>query len=364
MTSRSWSRSHRRSDGAVVVHEYEELNSGNSPRVNGLLTLRANTMTHVKAKVITWSESGAYVGENSYSANSSAAVAGLPSHQLRRDKAQQTAYSRLRGKLYKGNASLGVTFASWRQSRDMIVNRSNLIRASAEEIASLSSRRKLTRRAADDYLEIIFGWKPLIQDIYSACLTVVQTADKTDYVRARGSEDFDFVTTYERPGWNYEKVRYVGTVRCTMATGVRITNPNLWLAERAGLINLAAVAWDIVPFSFLVNMVSNVGSLVNSISDFCGLGFVNSSYTWNTTMTRHISYSSTYPRIGSKGQSDVITVKDRILASPAPPRSLIFRPPNLDWETAAMAASLMVQQSLPVLRLIGRFKRLSKTYTE
>lgn len=366
MTHRSWARSHRRDDGALVSHAYEELSSSNSPRdAKGQLVLRANRLRHVRGQVLKWSESGAYVGENGYTTNSVAGLDSVPGIGRLQLEAETQAYGRLRGQLYKGNAALGVTFASWRQSQEMIVKRSNFIRSTAEDIAESSSRKKLTRKLANNYLEIIFGWQPLIQDIVASCFTVIQTAFPTDYVRGAGVKKFDQRSVNERPGWYEEILRESGTVRCTFATGVRISNPNLWLMERAGLINLAAIAWDVVPFSFIVNMISNTGSLVNSISDFCGLSFQNGSRTQVRELTRSISYSRTYPFIGSKGQTDKITYKERDLMDPTLPRTLIFRAPNLDWSTAAMAASLMVQQAVPVVRMGKRFKRLLHSdYTE
>lgn len=356
MTNRSHHLSHRRRDGVWVTHEYVEILSGNSPRgVDGRLRLRANTCDIRKGKVTSHYETGYMSGNNGYTADH---VANYQRKELydAAGLAEAKAYGKLRGLLYEGNASLGVTFASWKQSQEMIVKRSKLIESAAEHLRSLSSRRKivLPKRVADTYLETIFGWQPLIADIKAACNTVIQSADKLEFVRASGRAEYEWEVLKERPGWYKERAYYHGTVRCVAACGVRITNPNLWLAERAGLINPLAVAWDVVPFSFLINMVTNVGALVNSISDFAGITFDQPSVTFTSTGNRSYSREEFYPLIGSEGQHDQLVWKVRELRPPHPQRKLVFRPPKVDWGTAAMAASLMVQQAVPALRLVGR----------
>ena len=60
---------------------------------------------------------------------------------------------------------------------------------------------------------------------------------------------------------------------------VEITNPNLWLANKVGLVNLPGVLWDIIPWSFLVNMFTNMGSVVNQMTDLAGVTLHGTSLT-------------------------------------------------------------------------------------
>jgi hypothetical protein len=320
--------------------------------------LRANVMVHELALVESWYELGYYSGENGYSISSPAQYNNFWSSA--RVRSSDRAYARIRGKLYSGSAALGVTFASWKQSADMIRSRSNLIRSQADVIASLHSRRRISKKLAATHLEVIFGWAPLINDIHASTYSVIQDADKYAYVRGTGSEDLFSKTVY-KPSERVETVILDGRVRCTQAVQVTIANPNRWLAERAGLLNPLAVAWDLVPFSFLINMVSNVGHLVNYVTDFTGLSFSNGSRTYRHDVRRTITFSDLrYGRVGEKGQIDRLTYKQRELlnGSPIGPTSLAFRAPDVNWDTAAMAASLMVQKSVPVLRLIPKLRKI------
>lgn len=157
MTYRSSSFTHLRRDGAKVSHKYEELSSGNSPRgTDGQLRLRANTLYHTMAEVISWQESGYYVGERSYSANSPAAVP-TSIRTVKAKRASDIAYGRLRGKLYKGSGALGVTLASWKQSADMIRSNSEIIRRQAETVADVHSFKKISQRIASVIFREGFG---------------------------------------------------------------------------------------------------------------------------------------------------------------------------------------------------------------
>lgn len=276
--------------------------------------------------------------------------------------AHAQAYGRLRGKLYKGNAALGVTAASIQQSRDMIAQRSNLITSAAEELESLSSRKKFTKRMANNHLEVIFGWQPLLQDIYNSAMKVVQLADQYEFVRASGVVQFNDLYKGRNDRQQKAQSRYSGSYRVSMGGQVKVTSPNLWLAERAGLLNPLAVAWDLVPWSHIVNMFTNVGSLVNQISDFSGLTFSESFTARRLDLTT--VHHTVYPSRPNQAY-ELYTVKnvdkDRRVGFSGPPVKLSFRTPELTWSTAAMAASLMVQKAVPMVRLAGKLKRYSNS---
>lgn len=153
---------------------------------------------------------------------------------------------------------------------------------------------------------------------------------------------------------------YWGYVRVTYGAQVRIENPNLWLAERAGLVNPLAVAWDIVPWSFVINMFTNVGSIVNSITDFAGIQFIDASRTETHATSRRYNITTTYPGTGTRGGAAVARYKERTLEGPTLPIGLTFRIPDLTWSNAAMAASLMTQQATRAIRGFEALRRFVK----
>lgn len=73
---------------------------------------------------------------------------------------------------------------------------------------------------------------------------------------------------------------------------VRVTNPNLLLASRLGLTNPASIAWELVPFSFVVDWFGTVGEFLASWTDFDGLEFIQPMTTimWKSSVDDYQKY--------------------------------------------------------------------------
>lgn len=329
---------------------------GHSPLVGGKLQLRANAAsmeyTHNAIKFYP----GGYWGPDSNT------IAYLP-NGLKWSGLLASSYSKFRGRLYQGSASLGVTLGSMKQSQDMIAKRSRSITAQAAELfEQLLSSPKAQKQLRENpgkplgalnalssvHLEVIFGWQPLLSDIHAACTTVIQQADKTVWVSASSEGSQTDITRVPYPPIRIAEK--ISRMRVTRSAGVRISNPNLWLAERAGLVNPASVAWDLVPWSFVVNMFSNVGQIVNSMTDFAGLTFSNSSLTQSCKI--YYGWRSFNPD-GSTGVEMLSRGSFLYRSGQADARPpLVIRPPELNWGTAAMAASLAVGRVSALSRFI------------
>lgn len=346
--------------GHVVLKDSVYQRSVNSPRVNGRLKLQPNPWLLQKRSVFGMVQSGnsrdlSYypvpgMGNGHYSSSASAA----------RSAALLKARNRFRAKLYKGSAALGVTIASYRQSREMIVARATNIADAAKLLrGKMDKDSSLLRHhsVAGTYLETVFGWQPLLADIHASCMTVIQQADYLDWVRGRGSDFFDGVEWFNSDSPD----RFYGMATVSISAQVRIKNPNLWLLERAGLINPMAVAWDLVPWSFVVNMFVSTGALVNSITDFMGLEFHNESTTYatrgigNRLVTNGLSRAHPHFAMAMNGYS----FKDSFrVVGPVPRPPLMLKLPKADWSLAAIAASLMVQR----VKALDRYFSLTPVY--
>lgn len=337
---------------ANKIYETYRKSWSRSPRVNGKLALRP---LYYHYKTVRPYMINIRNDEQWYwnAPQITGGIAFVPILERRAIEAQ--VYSRFRGKLYQGNAALGVTAASYRQSRDMILDRVRVLdekQRRAERRLQRASRKQkaeiYAKELANTHLEVIFGWTPLIADVWAATNTVIQLADHTTFVRAAGRTEFN--STSYGSGLRYKR-QSVGFYRRSMAAGVKITNQNSWLLERAGLLNPASVAWDLVPWSFVVNMFVNTGALVNSVTDFVGLTFQAAT---TTEQTRYTDIIQTRANALSPYENTVTSQmfeQERRLEGPSRP-PLVFRLPGVNWETAAMAASLFTQ----------RFHRFSKIF--
>lgn len=183
------------------------------------------------------------------------------------------AHQKLASRLNEGaQAQLGLTIVSWRKSLRMIDGALRSLVVKKER-----ARRYYTKSTGELYLEGIFGWLPMINDIYAA-YKVLQTTPPVH--RITGSGNASFTATVD--GSISQRTTYT-RVGARAVAEFRVRNLNLVLLNQLGLLNPASVAWDAVPYSFILNWFLPVGVMLNSLTDFVGYDVRNASYT---TMSR------------------------------------------------------------------------------
>jgi len=226
-------------------------------------------------------------------------------------------YEKLRGALYS-QAALGVNFVECNQSISMItsslaslskaalsVRRMDFVSAARElRMKVLPPRVSRKKSFANNWLEFHFGWQPLISDIYDAA-EVLNNPVKSFTIEKATSREYVLVppTIYDNyVAWNkFYSINAV--VMCKQGARVRaITNAGLHSLEQWGLINPASLAWEVVPFSFVVDWFVNVGDFLRSFSDFAGMTLDSSfatNYSRSQTMGWYVHkppYTSYAPR--------------------------------------------------------------------
>lgn len=162
----------------------------------------------------------------------------------------------------------------------------------------LLKKKRGLRTIAGTFLEYHFGWEPLIKDIGGA-IDVLQGGIPPSAVHGRGSERIwylDNTHTGTPPNDVFETRRTEAKLTCKISTLVRVSDPNLWLANQLGFINPAAIAWDLVPFSFVVDWFVNVNEFLNSYTDMWGLSFDMpcTSFSIRGTSSIHIISKGNY----------------------------------------------------------------------
>jgi len=146
---------------------------------------------------------------------------------------------------------------------------------------------------ANNYLEYVFGWQPVVQDIGKALL-VLSRPFKVDPIKGYAEKE-------SRSGsvipliWNVQPSQvetYKRVSKMLLCATVRVTNPNLLLANELGVANLAQIAWNITPYSFLIDAFTGVSRYLGSYSDFWGLELVNGyrSFTTDSVFERKVDY--------------------------------------------------------------------------
>lgn len=206
--------------------------------------------------------------------------------------AENRAYEKFVDACYQ-QVSLGADIAEWRSSAEMVGVRSVQL---IEAVKALKKRdlvrfgkilkmpvkgRSWRKQPADVWLEYHFGWEPLIQDIHDAVSVFVEPVADT-FAKGVGKAQTRKVTrtkTTDPSHWFWLETSTSVDITVKTGASVAITNQNLALAGQLGLLNPMAIAWEVVPFSFVVDWFANVGTVLQSCTDFAGMTLVK---PWNS----------------------------------------------------------------------------------
>lgn len=237
------------------------------------------------------------------------------------EKAYATAYSHFVGKL-GDTASLGVSLVQYGQAKRMIEKRANtlvsfgsaVLRHSPLGVArSLSIPLREAQRVmkkhrprkggeyaasqslADLWLEFWFGWKPAVCDIYSAMEVL---SDPLPVTRLKGTGKSvlkDMISGGDYPATRVYKWAYA--TKAALGADVSVINPNLRLLQQLGLLNPYVVAFDAIPWSFVLGWFTNINSWLSSFTDFAGLDIQRAYTVRRTECTLNVSWRPCDPSV-------------------------------------------------------------------
>lgn len=219
----------------------------------------------------------------------------------------------------------------------LALKRGNL-RQAVTELTGDASKLPVKRYAGgipEQWLALQYGWKPLVQDCYNSLKAVHKAwSDGSKAYTARGSFgvnsgdiQFDF-----RQATNVPKFRDVYHTRWVRGNGsvtYKISSPTIAALADLGITNPASIAWEILPYSFVVDWFLPIGPYLENLSYEQGLTFLNGWITIKATQscTRAITdfyayndgiYSIEYS--GGSGNGQAVYLERHALGGfPTPP---------------------------------------------
>lgn len=141
---------------------------------------------------------------------------------------------------------------------------------------------RITDFVADSWLEYSYGWKPLLNDVYqhAEAAATIFTERSGDWRTASASAQSKRTTTLKDSSSIYLNTSEVITSSQSIQMDVvfRIPNGAVSITTALGLNNPLLVAWELVPFSFVVDWFLPVGNSIASLTAFSGLEFASGSY--------------------------------------------------------------------------------------
>lgn len=221
---------------------------------------------------------------------------------------------------------LGIFLGEGRQAAKMVVG--NLQRigysllhlrrgnfAEASKALGVSSRpTKLhPRDIAGRWLELQYGWLPLLSDVYNSQVAYSKLANEPRVweFRVTQSTGKRTISRSESPGSALWKLQYGGNAR-TIGTIVYRMKEQLTVARSLGLTDPVAVAWELVPYSFVFDWFLPIGTYLENLNVIPNL----TGEFLTTTISRSVSSLSTVKHgtgygLGGKSRHERLIVKRR-----------------------------------------------------
>jgi len=143
--------------------------------------------------------------------------------------------------------------------------------------------REYQRAISDSWLETVYGWKPLVND-FQAGLDVVRRfvgdeEHNLSHIKASGLSEASSTSIYPDSFPGYHKLRITilhsdsrrvilrSAIRSSLGTGANVSSIDR-LKQLLGfnLEGFVATAWELIPYSFIVDYFTNTGAVLEAMT--------------------------------------------------------------------------------------------------
>lgn len=266
-------------------------------------------------------------------------------------------------KFGSGPFNLATFVGEFRESAEMVSKRARQISEAAKQlkngnyeqfaqvlgIPGLSRRARARanassydKRLANHWLEYTYGWSPLVSDVYGAIqalhkgVTGAGTEVTATVGRGQSVDDFTHGANVDNFNLFNQGSKSLGYKASITGT---VTNPNARTLNELGLLNPLALAWELMPYSFVVDWFLPVGDVLASLTSEVGMSNVFRTISYNE-MTW--SYTRVRPEVAYQ------TTKRHYRTAPPPtivlPLLLGLQSASIGWQRATSAVSLLRQR--------------------
>lgn len=158
--------------------------------------------------------------------------------------------------------------------------RSGNLAASAQALFGDNPRRSPRHTLANNWLELQYGWLPLMSDIYGLCETMQKQGRHGEYVAVRSRKKIQEDNWEATISGDFsDDIHRVSTFEASCRVKMKSNSVFLQTASELGLTNPLFVAWEKVPFSFVVDWALPIGSFLSQFDAGLGWDFAGGSIT-------------------------------------------------------------------------------------
>lgn len=205
---------------------------------------------------------------------------------------EQAALVKARLKLKDQDVNIGQALAERKLTADLVSSSLLKIARSARALRrgrlqqaarELGVSKRLYKDASffNNWLELQYGWKPLLSDIHGSVTALSDKEVARDglaivTVKATARDNLVLSRSFSQPAGDRafvyrfnEREEYLTSVSLTFTK----SNPALASAAQLGLTNPAQIAWELVPFSFVVDWALPIGDFLSQLDASFGWSF-------------------------------------------------------------------------------------------
>lgn len=240
-------------------------------------------------------------------------------------------------------------------------NRKKIIRALRVNPSEFNRKFKknsgLLSNPSATYLEISWGWLPLLSDLMSSVAYLGLAAPLGAY---SGSSGISYSTSFHRddPSGSYPVNNGDQTGKLRLKVGCTVSVESVLRSEiqRLGLTNPGASAWEVISYSWLADYFVNIGEIIEGWDDNLTLSYEQGYVTRLVKGVDTYNYVRRYrnpDRLeGCYAVRTNVMMNRQTYGSSLPSPVLVYNPSPFNLRRASYLASLLV------LRL-KQFKRFS-----
>lgn len=197
-----------------------------------------------------------------------------------------------RQRLKQKRVDLGVAFAERKQTARLLGDTASRmaksfnhlkrgqVRAAMRDLGIANSRREPRgSNVPNKWLELQYGWKPLISDVFGACSALSKRPQGDWRVTSKAQRTSRRTWTAKYTSFDYG----LGGAEAERGAFVRIdalpSNDLTISLASLGITNPGLIAWELVPYSFVVDWCFPVGSWLDQLDALAGY----QSYSFSST---------------------------------------------------------------------------------
>lgn len=157
--------------------------------------------------------------------------------------------------------------------------------------------------AANAWLQMQYGWRPLLSDVYGSCEQLAKASrPQRDIIRLRKQGSVSRASFSDTGNTGGTGIMRHADSRYDVSVSVRyrVTSPSLQGMASVGMMNPASLAWELLPFSFVVDWFVPVGNYLEAITATTGCTFLDGCVTeYRKSVGTCVSRG--YPSVGPHG---------------------------------------------------------------